>query len=77
MQAEQQAEHEDVFTIGNASAASDRAPRVSWSGLLIARSIEEESHYNDNQEMARNGNQIEELDNPRQWMINTESIFES
>jgi len=51
VQAAQQAEREDVLTIGNASATNDQTPRVSWSGLLIARSIEEESHYNNNQEM--------------------------
>jgi hypothetical protein len=53
MQAEQQDEQQDhnESTTDNASVTSNRSSRVSWSGLLIATSIEKESHYNDDQEM--------------------------
>jgi hypothetical protein len=52
MQAEQQDEQEGNESItDNASATSNRSSRVGWSALLIARSIEKESHYNHDREM--------------------------
>jgi hypothetical protein len=52
MQAEQQDGQEDnKSTTDNASATSNRSPRVGWSKLLIVKSIEKESHYNDDREM--------------------------
>jgi hypothetical protein len=33
------------------SVTSNRPSRVAWSGLLIGRTVEKESHHNDDQEM--------------------------
>jgi hypothetical protein len=46
---DEQADNKSISDV--ASATTNRSSRVGWSGLLIATSIEKESHYNNNQEM--------------------------
>ena len=77
-QQQEQDEQEDNESTLNTSMTSNRSSdrRVAWSGLLICKSVEKESHYNDDREIwSRLKNWI--VLPSRQCINADESIFES